>query len=227
MAGQFQDYVHSFVNFIHVHVITFLIHIKTQQLFHVSFVKSGGMYIDICGLFGLSQSSFFHPVHGPLWPTIYALDVALANMVVFKTDIAACKKSAADFAHFSRGMLQHCVCAVDGNFTSFLVQLLVRLHLIYVPNINNLLLFPPWRGGLVIRTRCPTLNEMRAFAAPDLAAFQNRKGFYGIVVMAACTANLEFFFSFSKTHWEYKRCNSHTGLRGGEDITGYIREEIT
>lgn len=163
MAGQFQNFVHSVENFIHVHVIPYLIHIKTQKLFHVSFVKSGGMYIDICGLFGLSQSSFFHPVHGPLWPTIYALDVALANMVVFKTDIASCEKSAADFAHFSRGMLQHCVCAVDGNLTSFLVQLVVRLQIIYVPNINNLLLIPIYffAGAEVLLSALGALRPMK------------------------------------------------------------------
>jgi hypothetical protein len=35
---------------------------------------------------------------------------------------------------------------------------------------------------------------MKAFAATDLASFRNRKGCYGIVVMAACRANLEFLF---------------------------------
>jgi hypothetical protein len=40
---------------------------------------------------------------------------------------------------------------------------------------------------------------MRAFAALDLSSFINRKGYYGIVVMAACTANLEFVF-FSAKH---------------------------
>jgi hypothetical protein len=34
--------------------------------------------------------------------------------------------------------------------------------------------------------------DFDTFAAPDLASFRNRKGCYGIVVMAACTANLEF-----------------------------------
>ena len=41
--------------------------------------------------------SFYHPVNGPLWPTIMALDLALSDQVVFKTDIDACKKAAADF----------------------------------------------------------------------------------------------------------------------------------
>ena len=76
------------------------------------------MYIDICGLFGLSQMSFCHPVNGPLWPTIMALDLALSDQVVFKTDIDACKKASADFARFSRGMLNHCVCAVDSKSSS-------------------------------------------------------------------------------------------------------------
>ena len=75
---------------------------------------AGGMYIDICGVFGLCQTTFFHPLRGPLWPTIYALDVALANMVLFPTDVDSCTKAAEEFSHFSRNMLQHCVCAVDG-----------------------------------------------------------------------------------------------------------------
>ncbi len=45
---------------------------------------------------------------------MYALDVALANMVVFDTDLESCQKAATGFANFSRNMLQHCVCAVDG-----------------------------------------------------------------------------------------------------------------
>ncbi len=77
-------------------------------------LKAGGIYIDICGVFGLSQTSFYHPVHGPLWPTIFAINLALADHVVFETDVDACKDTAADFAPFSRGMLNHCVCAVDG-----------------------------------------------------------------------------------------------------------------
>ena len=122
---------------------------------------AGGMYIDIAGVFGLSQVAFFHPLRGPLWPTLYALDTALANMVVFNTDLQSCQNAAAQFSYFSRNMFQNCVCAVD---------------------------------GLVIRTRCPSPNEMKAFSAPDLASYRNRKGCYGIVVMAACRANLEFVF---------------------------------
>ena len=77
---------------------------------------AGGMYIDICAVFGLSQTTFFHPLRGPLWPTIYALDVALADMVVFPTDLDSCTKAAKEFANYSRNMLQHCVCAVDGSY---------------------------------------------------------------------------------------------------------------
>ena len=83
-------------------------------------MKAGGMYIDICGLFGLSQTSFYHPVHGPLWPTIHAIDIALADHVAFKTDVPSCNKAAAEFSQFSRGMLNHCVCAVDGISLLFL-----------------------------------------------------------------------------------------------------------
>jgi hypothetical protein len=86
---------------------------------------AGGMYIDICGVFGLSQTSFFHPLRGPLWPTVFALDVALANMVVFDTDLEACQKAAIDFAYFSRNMLQHCVCAVDGRNKLCLIAIII------------------------------------------------------------------------------------------------------
>jgi hypothetical protein len=75
---------------------------------------AGGMYIDICGVFGLSQVAFFHPLCGPLWPTIYTLDIALANMVVFNAGLQSCQNAAAQLSYFSRNMLQNCVCAVDG-----------------------------------------------------------------------------------------------------------------
>ena len=175
------------------------------------------MYIDICGLFGLSQTSFYHPVHGPLWPTIHAIDIALADHVAFKTDVSSCNKAAADFSLFSRGMLNHCVCAVDGIsllfffcYNSYLLKNLKSY--VYLKSVigctisqmqfNLVPLCTVSTIGLVIRTRCPTPREMSAFAAPDLASFINRKGYYGIVVMAACTANLEFFFC--QAHWKHK-----------------------
>jgi hypothetical protein len=84
---------------------------------------AGGMYIDICAAFGLCQTTFFHPLRGPLWPTIYALDVALANMVIFPTDVESCNKAAKEFSYFSRNMLQHCVCAVDGTTTNVILSI--------------------------------------------------------------------------------------------------------
>ncbi len=113
---------------------------------NVILTQAGGMYIDICGLFGLSQSSFFNPLHGPLWPTIHALDIALADHVVFNTDVSSCAKAAVEFSHFSRGMLNHCVCAVDGfslhlfsycncNVCNSYPQTILKLVVIYyVPN---------------------------------------------------------------------------------------------
>ncbi len=97
---------------------------------------AGGMCLDICGLYGLSQTSFSHPLRGPLWPTIYALDIALADMVVFPTDIRFSEKAVADFAVFSRNMLQHCVCAVDGNvYTNHNVcLLLISVTTVLVPS---------------------------------------------------------------------------------------------
>ena len=40
---------------------------------------------------------------------------------------------------------------------------------------------------------------MHAFAAPDLSSFINRKGYYAVVVLAACKANLEFVFFFLRS----------------------------
>jgi hypothetical protein len=95
--------------------------------------QAGGMYIDICGLFGLSQTSFFHPVHDPLWPTLlHAIDIALADYVQFQTDVISCEKAASAFAHFSRGMLSNCVCAVYGNLTPLQNSL---IFLSYLPLI--------------------------------------------------------------------------------------------
>ena len=69
--------------------------------------------------------------------------------------------------------------------------------------------------GLVIRTRCPSPKEMKAFAAPDLASFRNRKGCYGIVVMAACRANLEFFFLSAKHTGSTNDVVAIQGCEGG------------
>ena len=69
--------------------------------------------------------------------------------------------------------------------------------------------------GLVIRTRCPSPKEMKAFAAPDLASFRNRKGCYGIVVMAACTANLEFVFFPAKHTGSTNDVVAIQGCEGG------------
>ena len=40
---------------------------------------------------------------------------------------------------------------------------------------------------------------MKSFSAPDLSSFKNRKGFFGIVAIAACNSDLEFVF-FSAKH---------------------------
>ena len=57
--------------------------------------------------------------------------------------------------------------------------------------------------GLVIRTRCPSPKEMKAFAAPDLASFRNRKGCYGIVVMAAYQCFTERYRYIGRVHYNY------------------------
>jgi hypothetical protein len=92
---------------------------------------AGGMYIDICGVFGLSQVAFFHPLRGPLWPTIYALDIALANMVVFNADLQSYQNAAAQFSYFSRNMFQNCVCAVDGSTDHTSPYLLIPAYISY------------------------------------------------------------------------------------------------
>jgi hypothetical protein len=107
------------------------------------------MYIDICGLFGLSQTSFFHPIHGPLWPTLYAIDLALVDYIQFQTDVTSCEKAASAFALFSRGMLNNCVCAVDGNncivkyFSYFALTVTPILVVPYIDLMSNLLSMNP------------------------------------------------------------------------------------
>jgi hypothetical protein len=76
---------------------------------------AGGNYWDICGLYGVCPGSFYSE-RGPLWPTLYALDEALHNEIVFDVSIEACRTAAASFAVFSRGRMNHCVYAVDGTF---------------------------------------------------------------------------------------------------------------
>jgi hypothetical protein len=198
------------------------------------------MYIDLCGLFGLSQTSFYHPLHGPLWSIIHALDMVLADHVAFKTDyFSSCEKAAADFAHFSRGMLNRCVCAVDGvalpflslcysmtftiyqYTTLFILSSVVLVHVLFLLVVSaKICLCTVTNVGLVIRTRCPTPREMRAFAAPDLSSFINRKGYYGIVVMAACTANLEFVFFSAKHTGSTNDCIAIQGCEGGNIVLG-------
>ncbi len=62
---------------VRLHVVTLLFF----RPYTFIITQAGGMYIDICGLFGLSQTSFFHPVHGSLWPTLHAIDIGLADYV--------------------------------------------------------------------------------------------------------------------------------------------------
>lgn len=79
---------------------------------------------------------------------------------------------------------------------------------------------PTFTIGLVIRTRCPSPREMRAFAAPDLSSFINRKGFYGIVVLAACRANLEFVFFSAKHTGSTNDVVAIDGCEGGRILLG-------
>jgi hypothetical protein len=80
--------------------------------------------------------------------------------------------------------------------------------------------------GLVIRTRCPSPREMRAFAAPDLASFINRKGFYGIVVLAACRANLEFVLFSAKHTGSTNDVVAIAGCEGGRILLGKSAIEL-
>jgi hypothetical protein len=61
---------------------------------------------------------------------------------------------------------------------------------------------------------------MSAFAAPDLASFINRKGYYGIVVMAACKANLEFVFFSAKHTGSTNDVIAIQGCEGGNILLG-------
>ncbi len=93
---------------------------------------AGGNYWDICGLYGVCPGSFYSE-RGPLWPTLYALDEALQNEIVFDVSEEACRKAADSFAVFSRGRMNHCVCAVDGNLLgAFLVHRCSHLHVFFL-----------------------------------------------------------------------------------------------
>ena len=61
---------------------------------------------------------------------------------------------------------------------------------------------------------------MRAFAAPDLSSLINRKGFYGIVVLAACRANLEFVFFSAKHTGSTNDVVAIDGCEGGRILLG-------
>ena len=93
---------------------------------------AGGNYWDICGLYGVCPGSFYSE-RGPLWPTLYALDEALQNEIVFDVSQEGCRKAADSFAVFSRGRMNHCVCAVDDNFIrGLLVHLCSHLHVFFL-----------------------------------------------------------------------------------------------
>ena len=61
---------------------------------------------------------------------------------------------------------------------------------------------------------------MQAYAAPDLSAFINRKGFYGVVVLAACNANLEFVFFSAKHTGSTNDVVAIQGCEGGRILLG-------
>jgi hypothetical protein len=67
---------------------------------------------------------------------------------------------------------------------------------------------------------------MKAFAAPDLSSFFNRKGHYGIVVLAACKANLEFVFFSAKHTGSTNDVVAIQGCEGGRILLGQGKTEL-
>lgn len=68
---------------------------------------AGASYLDICCLFGISDSTFFVS-NGILWPTMLAIDSVL------KIEIGDLRESEKGFAEWSKGHLRGCVMAIDG-----------------------------------------------------------------------------------------------------------------
>ncbi len=64
-------------------------------------------------MYGIAAGSFYSET-GPLWPTLYAIHDALRREIFFDVSPEACSEAAAEFATFSRGEMNQCVCAVDG-----------------------------------------------------------------------------------------------------------------
>jgi hypothetical protein len=84
----------------------------------------------------------------------------------------------------------------------------------------------PHSGWLYTLARCPTPREMHAFAAPDLSSFINRKGYYAVVVLAACKANLEFVFFSAKHTGSTNDVVAIQGCEGGRILLGTATTEL-
>jgi hypothetical protein len=96
---------------------------------------------------------------------------------VFDVSEEACRKAADSFAIFSRGRMNHCVCAVDGNLIrAFLVLLCSEFQFFFVSVYLTVNL------GLLIRTRQPRITELSG--SIDIKTYRNRKGCFGILVLA-------------------------------------------
>jgi hypothetical protein len=73
---------------------------------------AGGSYLDICFSYGVGVGTFFQ-ADGPLWNTMEAIDAALDIGFPFD-DPDELAQMASEYAELSRGVLKHCVLAVDG-----------------------------------------------------------------------------------------------------------------
>ena len=145
------------------------------------------MYIDICGMFGLCQTSFYNPYFGPLWPIIKAIDCALQDVIVqFPTDERNCRKAAEGFARFSRDMLKDCVCAVDDYPTN---------NLVVTPQIISY--FPPQVlfFGLGVRLQEKWNHFPRLISPPSRTV----KASSALLKLLLAIATLNFFFSAKHT----------------------------
>ena len=170
---------------------------------------AGGNYWDICGLYGVCPGSFYSE-RGPLWPTLYALDEALHNEIEFDVSMEACRTAAASFAVFSRGRLNHCVCAVDGTFL-FIYDYATFL---FINVLFNLFTYK----GLLIRTRQPRIKELGG--SIDIKTYRNRKGCFGILVLAGCDAKCAFTFFTCRHPGSTNDAWAITESEGGKILMG-------
>jgi hypothetical protein len=74
---------------------------------------AGGIYLDLCFAWGISEGEFYDYNFGIVWPTIRAIDDCF-DIGLPLNDHAALRRMAEEFSSFSHGQMTGCVTAIDG-----------------------------------------------------------------------------------------------------------------